>query len=344
MNPAKAYAHLFSPLGGEGEENYRGLAQVSFLRSPITELKASAIRKSGAKYAFLGVSFDEGVVGKPGTEEAPREFRLASQEYFPYWFEFEADLEGCAIDCGDIAPVKVNPKKARKEIYDGVRELLKGGVTPIICGGDRSISIQAARALSDHIGKKKKMGVLHLGAQLDMAQSWAGEKELSTCAMARITELSNVKPGNVAIVGVRNSMNPKDYFDLARKRKIAVYPMFDMIDRGIDACFQEAVDRVWNGTQAHYLSFNMNCMDASAAPGVTMTEPGGIESREIMRLVRMIGNKKKVSVIDITENCPLYDIGGTTSRLSVCVVLRLIAAIMAAKGQTVDPNIKRSDL
>jgi len=42
-------------------------------------------------------------------------------------------------------------------------------------------------------------------------------------------------------------------------------------DRGIDAVTREAVERVWTGTDAQYLSFNFNVMDASAAPGVTAT-------------------------------------------------------------------------
>ena len=73
------------------------------------------------------------------------------------------------------------------------------------------------------------------GAHLDMAESWAGEKNVSTCTMARITELPNLSGENVAIVGVRNSMNPKDYIDLAKSRGVRFYPMFDIVERGIDA-------------------------------------------------------------------------------------------------------------
>ena len=39
MNPAKSYAHLFSPLGGEGGENYRAPGQLTFLRAPHVALE-----------------------------------------------------------------------------------------------------------------------------------------------------------------------------------------------------------------------------------------------------------------------------------------------------------------
>lgn len=344
MNPAKVYAHLFSPLGGEDAENYRAPGQITFLRSEHVPIKADALKKAKARYAFLGVPFEEGNIGKPGSEEGPREFRLASQEYFPYWFEYQVDLLGCAVDCGDVQFVKVNPSAAYERIYRAVREVLAAGLTPIVCGGDRSVSVPAARALSDHIGASKRMGVLHFGAQLDMAESWAGERNVSPCAMARITELGNVRPENAAVVGVRNSLNPKDYFDLAKSRNLRFYSMFEMLERGVDTVAKEAIERAWKGTDAQYLSFNFNVMDASAAPGVTAAEPGGVEAREMMRIAGLIGAQKSVSVIDVTELCPVFDVSGTTSRLAVCVVLRLLAAMAKARGETVDQSLKRGSL
>lgn len=344
MNPAKSYAHLFSPLGGEGADNYRAPGQLTFLRAPHVPLETAALKACGAPYAFVGVPFDEGNVGKPGSEDGPREFRIASQEYLSYWFEFGVDLNGLAVDCGDVPMPKVNPDTARERIHRAVTTVLKAGVTPIIVGGDRSISIQAANALSDYVGAKKKMGCLHFGAHLDMADSWAGEKLLSTCAMARITELPNLAAANVAHVGARNAMNPKDYIDLAEERKVRFYPMFEIYERGIDAVVREAAGKAWGGTDAQYLSFNFNVMDSSAAPGVTSAEPGGLESREMVRIADILGEQKKVSVIDVTELAPVYDVSGTTSRLAVCTVLRLMAAIAKAKGNLVDPKLRRSDL
>ena len=198
MNPAKAFLHLFSPLAGEDADNYRSPGQISFLRAPFVPIDADELKKTGVKYAFIGAPFDEGSVGKPGCEDGAREFRVASLDYFPYWFEFNVDLHGTAIDCGDVQMPRVNPKVAHERIYGAVRTVLGAGITPIVCGGDRSVSIPAAKALSDHLGANKKMGYMHFGAHLDFADSWAGERQVSTCAMARITELDSLAAENVA--------------------------------------------------------------------------------------------------------------------------------------------------
>jgi arginase family enzyme len=77
---------------------------------------------------------------------------------------------------------------------------------------------------------------------------------------------------------------------------------------------------------------------------VTATEPGGLESREMVRVVDVIGERKTVSIIDVSELAPVYDVSGTTSRLAVCTILRLMAAMARARGELVDPELRRSDL
>lgn len=341
MNPAKAFAHLFSPLGGEDADNYRSPGQISFLRAPFVSLDSDELAASEAPYVFIGVPFDEGNVGKPGCEDGPREFRVASLDYFPYWFEFNVDLHGTALDSGDVSMPRVSPEVARERIYAAVRKALAAGKTPIICGGDRSVSIPATKALSDHLGADRKMGYMHLGAHLDMADSWAGERFVSTCTMARITELENLHMDNVAHIGARNSFNPKDHIDLAKSRGMRFHPMREVIDRGVGAVMDETTERVWGGTDGQYLSFNFNVMDSSSAPGVTATEPGGLESREIMQVASKISARGGLSVIDVTELCPMFDVSGSTSRLAVCIVLRIMAGIAHLHGRTLDESLRR---
>lgn len=341
MNPAKAFAHLFSPLGGDEGDNYRSPGQISFLRAPFVSLDGDELANTDAPYVFIGVPFDEGNVGKPGCEDGPREFRVASLDYFPYWFEFNVDLHGSAVDSGDVSMPRVSPDVARERIYTAVRKALAAGKTPIICGGDRSVSIPATKALSDHLGASRKMGYMHLGAHLDMADTWAGESNVSTCTMARITELENLSMDNVAHIGARNSFNPKDHVDLARSRGMRFHPMFEVLERGVDAVMDEATAQVWDGTDGQYLSFNFNVMDSSSAPGVTATEPGGLESREIMRVAKKISDRGGVSVIDVTELCPMFDVSGSTSRMAVCVVLRIMAGLALLRGETLDESLRR---
>jgi arginase family enzyme len=185
------------------------------------------------------------------------------------------------------------------------------------------------------------MGYMHLGAHLDMADNWAGETHLSTNAMARITELRNLDMANCVHIGARNSSNLKDHVDLAKHRGLRFYPMYEALDRGIDDVMDDAVARVWGGTDAQYLSLNLNILDSSAAPGVTATETGGLESRELMRIAKKISDCGHISVIDVTELCPMSDVSESTCRTAVAVVLRIMAGIQKFHGKTLDASLRR---
>jgi agmatinase len=343
MNPAKSYEHLFSPLD-KGDEAFGSPGVISFLRAPHIEMKLEAMKASGARFAFLGVPFEEGNIGKPGSVEGPRDMRFMSHEYFPYWFEYEVDINGHFVDVGDVRIPKVDPKTSLSRIYKAVRAILEAGLVPVLCGGDHSITIPATRALSDHLGKGKSIGYLQLGAHLRMADEWAGERESSASVLARVTELPNVKAANVAQVGMRNSMNPKDWCDLAKERGVNIFTMNEIVDNGIDGVIAKAADKVWKGTDAQYISVDMNVLDASAAPGVTAPEPGGLDAREMMRVANHLGARSTASVIDLTELCPVVDTNGITTKLGACFLLRLVAALARARGERVDQSLRRPSL
>lgn len=343
MNPAKSYEHIFSPLGEE-DQHFGSPGVITFLRAPHVHLDVEELKASGARYAFLGVPYEEGNIGKPGSVEGPRDLRFMSHEYFPYWFEYQVDLNGDLVDCGDVRLPKVDPKTAHNHIYKAVREILTAGLVPILCGGDHSITIPASRALSDHLGEDKSLGYLQLGAHLNMADTWAGEKNLSANSLARVTELPNVSASNVAHIGARNSMNPKDWIDLAKERGVNITSMNELLKRGLETVTREAADRVWDGTDSQYISIDMNVMDASAAPGVTSPEPGGIEAREMMQINEILGEKGRVGLIEINELCPVVDVNSITTKLAACSVLRLLAVIAQTNGELVDQSIRRHDL
>ena len=75
-------AALFSPLAGGDADNYRNPGQISFLRAPFIPMDSDDLKSTDAEYAFIGVPFDEGNVGKPGCEDGPRDFRVRLSTIF----------------------------------------------------------------------------------------------------------------------------------------------------------------------------------------------------------------------------------------------------------------------
>ena len=61
----------------------------------------------------------------------------------------------------------------------------------------------------------------------------------------------------------------------------------------------------------------------------------------MMKIASNLGRHGGVNVIEISELCPIFDVSGTSSRLAVCVILRVMAAITRARGELVDPKLRR---
>ena len=169
------------------------------------------------------------------------------------------------------------------------------------------------------------MGYLAIDAHMDAGYSVDGEKETNCSGVARASELPNVRPENVAIVGVRGSLNPREWLELIRERGINMYPMREVKERGIEPVLKDALDRVWDGTDGVYVTWDTDSCDASCAPGTTEPEPGGFLSREILEAARIVG-ERGFTAFDNVELAPIYDLSGITGKLVWCVLSEALYA------------------
>jgi agmatinase len=229
------------------------------------------------------------------------------------------------VDCGDTRIAVGNAERTHQNVEADVTKILNGGAIPVAIGGDHSLPIPCARALSKFLGEDKRMGYLAIDAHMDAGYSVDGEKETNCSGVARASELPNVRPENVAIVGVRGSLNPREWLDLIRERGINMYPMREVKERGVEAVLKDALDRVWDGVDGVYVTWDTDSVDAAYAPGTTEPEPGGLTSHEILDAARIIG-ERGFTALDNVELAPIYDLSGITGKLVWCVVSEALYA------------------
>lgn len=300
---------------------------VSVLGAP--HVPTGELADSGAKAAFLGFPFDGAncAIERPGSANGPRGLRIASNMTFPWSFEWDVDLFEAygLVDCGDSPLAIGNVVRTHELVQAEIRTILAAGAIPIAIGGDHSLCIPGARALSEHLGPGKRMGYLQIDAHLDAGEEMGGERQTNCSGLVRAAELPNLSVDNMAIVGVRGTINVREWWDAVRRRGIPVYPMSVVHERGVEAVMTEALDRVWDGVDGVYVTFDTDSIDAAFAPGTTGPEPGGFTAAEIIRAAKMIG-ERGLTAVDNVELCPVYDPSGATARLVWEVVAQMLYA------------------
>jgi agmatinase len=95
----------------------------------------------------------------------------------PWSFDWDVDLidRMGLVDCGDAPVVVGNLNRTHELVQEAIEAILVAGAIPIAVGGDHSLVVPGARALSAHLGADKKMGYLQIDAHLDAADEIASE-------------------------------------------------------------------------------------------------------------------------------------------------------------------------
>jgi agmatinase len=169
------------------------------------------------------------------------------------------------------------------------------------------------------------MGYLQIDAHLDAGVEIGGESQTNCNGLIRAYELPNLHPRNMAVIGVRGTINVPDWWEAVRERDIPVYPMSTLRRDGVEETVAQALDHVWDGVDGVYVTFDTDSIDSSAAPGTTGPEPNGFTGAEIVRVAQMIG-ERGLTAIDNVELCPVYDPSGITARLVWEVISQMLYA------------------
>jgi agmatinase len=300
----------------------------TFLRAPYLPLDRALLRQARVNTVILGLPFDSTSVTRPGASHGPRAIRDASSHFaFGEGYHFDYDItvsDSIALaDCGDIDPVAGSARRTFERAEAALAEVYAAGCVPVLLGGDHATTIPGARALARTLSGR--MGFIMFDTHLDTANDIDGE-ELSHCTpVHRVLDLPNVSGENVAIIGVHGAANPKSELDVARAHGVSVFSVREVEDRGIDQVARQALEVASAGTEAVYLSVDIDVLDGAYAWGTCGPEIGGLTGRELVRALEIVAGGP-IAAADCVEVAPLLDPSGHTARVGARVVVDIIAA------------------
>jgi len=247
---------------------------------------------------------------REGTSEAPEHIRNISNLADSYKRDEKKSLgypiNGISkkvFDYGDIT---------RQQIPETFEKIIKDSKVPISIGGDHSLSATIIKQFS----KSTKLSLVYFDAHPDFITSI---KNYYGSVFGDVIEFIDTKTSMQ--IGIRTP--EKEEMDNLEKFQILVISPFDIAEKGVTKISEQILNTLGDNV---YISFDMDCIDPSHAPGVSVPVPFGISSVDAILLLKKIANHGIVGM-DIVEVCPAYDVKGRTSHLASRMIGEVLSSL-----------------
>jgi agmatinase len=277
-----------------------------FEPGPASRFIGASSRAVAGGYGLFGAPYDGTASFRAGARFGPDAIRAASDGLETYSPWLDADLEEVDYaDLGDVPTGFGGPQPALEAVEHAVGDLLEAGVTPVMLGGEHSLTAAAFRA----VRRRFEDGVmLQVDAHADLRESYLGEQNSHACAMRRCVETG----AELIQFGVRSGTREEWQWMRAHDT---------LVGR------QQLIQRLRSLSVPIYLTVDIDVFDPSVVPGTGTPEPGGIGWGEFQDLVAALRDSPgRVVAFDVMELAPTLDPSGMSAVLAAKVVRELLLA------------------
>ncbi len=298
----------------------------TFLKAPYVE---DVHKAGGYDAAVFGIPLDTGTTYRAGTRFGPQGIRKISALYSPYYFELGIDLreQMTLCDLGDVFVIPANIEKAFDQISRAVSHVFASGAFPIMLGGDHSIGYPCVRGIAPHV--KGNIGIIHVDRHVDTQEKDMDER-MHTTPWFHATNILNAPPKNLVQFGIGGWQVPRAGVAVSRERGTTIMTVTDIMQMGLDKALDIALEVASDGTEAVYLSFDIDSVDAGFVPGTGWPEPGGFLPREALHIVQRVAREANLCAMELVEVSPPYDVSDTTALLATRVIVDVLASLVSA--------------
>ncbi|MDA5557311.1 agmatinase [Shimia sp. MMG029] len=310
---------FFKPVSGMDLPRFAGVP--SFMRLPIMDLDDARLRD--VDIGLIGVPWDSGTTNRPGPRHGPRQLRDAStmiraQNGATGVRPF--DLINCA-DLGDVGPNPADILDSMERITAFYQQVMAADITPLTAGGDHLTSLPVLRALA----KDAPLGMVHFDSHTDLYHSYfGGTMYTHGTPFRRAVEEGLLDPKRVVQIGIRGSTYDDEDTDFAKSVGIRMIRIEEFFARGLADVMAEAREIV--GTVPTYVSYDIDFVDPTFAPGTGTPEVGGPNSFQALEVVRALDGLNIIGA-DLVEVSPPFDSTGGTAFLGVSIMFELLCVM-----------------
>jgi agmatinase len=257
----------------------------------------------GVDVVVTGVPLDTATTNRPGARFGPRAIRAASTIMAwerPYGMPFDPFDRLAVIDYGDCFFDHGRPDSVPDAIETHAYDIISKGPAMLSLGGDHFISYPILKAHVRHHGGP--LSLLHFDAHSDTWPDEEGKRVDHGTMFHHAAKEELVDPARSVQIGLRTTNQDTMGFNVLDAPAVH--------EQGIAAIVDKTKDIV--GDNPVYLTFDIDCLDPSYAPGTGTPVCGGLSSHQAMEILRGLAGINVIGM-DIVEVAPAYDVGEITA-------------------------------
>lgn len=331
---------MYTPYERRKEEiPFASAEYISFAsRSTFLGVPAARMNDLGdAEVVIVGAPFDWGTSYRPGARFGPAAIRNADygamDGYRPHLTTGVDPFQTLGVvDVGDVYVLPGQLEGSIERIADVVADVADAGKTPIVLGGDHTITWPNALGVARAHGFGE-VALVHFDAHADTGFIQNGSLLGHGTPMRRLIESGAVPGHRFVQIGLRGYWPEPEVTEWMGEQKMRSYLMAEIVERGLDAVADEAVGHALDGgAKGVFISVDIDVVDPGLAPGTGTPEPGGLTSRELLDTVRRLAKDLEVLGADVVEVSPPYDgPGEQTAYIANRVVLEILNGMAERK-------------
>ena len=314
---------FFRPVSGFDLPRFAGVP--TFFRLP--HVPPGHPRFGDVEIGVVGVPWDGGTTNRPGARHGPRSLRDSSsmiRAHHPVSRFGPFEAVRCA-DLGDVGPNPVSVDDTLVRVENFYRELAMAGIVPLTLGGDHLISLPVLRGLRS---REPRLGMIHFDSHTDLFRSYFGGYRFTHgTPFRRAVEEELLDPSRCVQIGIRGTAYDFEDMDWGREQGVRIVPVEEMFALGADETMNLALEVVGDGPI--YVSFDIDFLDPSCAPGTGTPEIGGPDTAMAQAMVRRLSGLD-IRGVDLVEVSPPFDLGGLTAWAGASMAFELLCPLAEA--------------
>jgi arginase len=257
---------------------------------------------------------------------------------------YKTELENLGISFESLKVRSIQKLDKSKDIIpeyvqmcnDLAAKLNGGNSKPIVFGGDHSIAVGTWSGVINSLKAESNFGLIWVDAHTDahtyqssLSKNYHG-MPLSFLLGEGDERLSNIggtnpklRPEHLVIIGARSFEDAEIAF--LNSKGVRIYYMDEVIQRGFETCFNEAVERVHAGKRYYGVSLDFDYFDPNVAPGVGTPEANGGDLESVKSCLKGIINTKFFAALELVEYNTLKDIDNKTAKIAFELIKSVIS-------------------